>query len=178
MQLRFEARSISLANWIGAVVFIFSDKQKHLEKIIDTRTFGGTRSNKFHLPAPVSGQQIVRGKTLHDTIFINPRQIDLIECDDDRYICCPRMTDCLFCLWHDTVISRDHKHCDICNIRSSCSHFGKRLMPRRIDKRYLLSIFYDIVGTDVLCNSTAFTTDDINPYNRIEQRRFAMIDMP
>ncbi|MEY3680956.1 MAG: translation initiation factor, partial [Actinomycetota bacterium] len=54
---------------------------------------------------------------------------------------------------------------------------GERGVTRSVDERDVLAVLLDLIGTDVLSDSTGFARDHVGVANAVEQRRLTVIDV-
>ena len=63
---------------------------------------------------------------------------------------------------HHGVVGSDDDDGDIGNLSTTGTHGGKRLMTRSIKECYLASVLkLNVVCTDVLCDTTSLTCDNV-----------------
>ncbi len=81
----------------------------------------------------------------------------------------------------DAVVGGDHQHHDVGHLRTSGTHGGERLVTRGVDKGDLslfpVDLGPDLIGPDVLGDTTGLTTDDVRRPDRVEQFRLAVVNM-
>ena len=91
------------------------------------------------------------------------------------------MVDSLNGLRHHTIVSCDHKDCDVGKLGTAGTHSGERLMARGIKEgdfaRFALKIHRDLVCTDTLGDAAGLTCDDVGLADGIQQSGLTMIDM-
>ena len=88
------------------------------------------------------------------------------------------MRNGFFGLGHNSIVSRDNQNRNIGNISAACSHFSKCFVAWRIHKGYRAPIFFDLISTNLLRNPARLTRDDLGANQIVEQRCFAVIDVP
>src|SRR5690606_37653099 len=67
--------------------------------------------------------------------------------------------------------------CDIGGLRSTSTHGREGGVARSIDEGDLLSVLFDLIGSDVLCDTTGFTSNDIGVAECVKKRRLAVVDV-
>ena len=87
------------------------------------------------------------------------------------------MVDRFFRLRHDTVIRGDDEHDDVSHFCAARSHHRESLVAWRVEEDDLSSALLDVIRPDVLRNAARLAGGDIRFANRIEQRRFAVVDV-
>ena len=80
-------------------------------------------------------------------------------------------------LRHDTIISGNNQNYQIGDFGTAGTHCCKSLMTRCIQKNDLAFIRGNIVGSNVLGNSSGFIFGNIGFTDYIQQRCLTMIDM-
>ena len=125
--------------------------------------------------------QVVLGELLADLIWVCAFFINLVHCNNDRYISCLSVVERFDCLRHDAVICSNYEDCDISDLCTTCTHSGKRLVTWCIDKGDgtidASMIMVNLISTNVLCNSACFALEDFSLSNRIEQTCLTVIDV-
>ena len=87
------------------------------------------------------------------------------------------MADRLLGLRHHAVVGRHDQHGDVGHVGSASTHLGKGFVPRRIDKGDLAPVFRDLVGPDVLGDSTRLAGDHVGADDAVQQRSLSVVDM-
>ena len=87
------------------------------------------------------------------------------------------MVDRFFRLGHNAIISGDNKDNDVGNFGAARTHASERFVARRIDEHNGAFVDLHFVRANVLRDAARFATGHIRFANRIEQTRFAMIDV-
>ena len=118
------------------------------------------------------------GKILLNSIDICTRLINLVDRYDDRNVSCLGMADRLNCLRLNAIVSRNYKHCDVCNLCASSTHSRKRFVSRSVEEYNFLAVDLDLRSTDVLRYSSGLTGCNIGVTDSIEQRSLAVINVP
>jgi hypothetical protein len=80
-------------------------------------------------------------------------------------------------LGHHAVVGRDHEHDDVGDLSTAGAHLGERRVAGRVDEGDLLAVLLDLIGTDVLGDSTRFTGDHVRVANTVEQSRLTVVDV-
>ena len=95
-----------------------------------------------------------------------------------------RVVDRFNRLRHHSVIGSSNQHHNVGRLRSARTHARERFVTRRIQKHNLAAECRrrfigdgNLVGADVLRDATRFASGHIGRANRIEQCRFAMVDV-
>ena len=108
--------------------------QKSVKKFIDTLSCSGTCLHNFGVTTPFRWQQFIGSQLLKDSINICSWQIYLIDCNNNRDVCCTNMTNCFFCLRHDSIVSCNDKYCTVGYVRSPSPHLSESFVTRCINK--------------------------------------------
>ena len=85
------------------------------------------------------------------------------------------MMDGFFSLRHDAIVGCNHQNHNVGRLGTTCAHCRKRFVSRRIQKRNHAALGFNVIGTDMLSNSTGFTMSDAGLTNTVKQRRLAMV---
>ena len=88
------------------------------------------------------------------------------------------MRDRLFCLRHHTVISGNDNDRNVRCHGTTGTHLGKGGVTRCIDEGDLLTIFFDLVGTNMLGDPAGLFGGNFGGAYPVEQRGFTVIDVP
>ncbi len=87
------------------------------------------------------------------------------------------MVDGLQGLGHHPVVGGDNQNYKIGDFRAAGTHGSKRLMTGGIKKNNLAPICGNMVGADVLCNSTGFGFRYFGFADNIQQGGFTVVNM-
>ena len=87
------------------------------------------------------------------------------------------MVDRFYCLRHNTIICCYYKNSDICRTCSTHTHCCERLMSWSIQECDLLSVDFYNIRTNVLCDTTGLTVNNIGMTDRIQKRSFTMVNV-
>ena len=153
-------------------------EQDHLEEIIDSGAFDRRDWHGHRFPTPVFGRNVTLLHLRLDLLDVGALHVHLIDGDQERDLGVLRVFQRLVRLRHEAVIGRDHEHGDIGDIGSTGAHFRKRRVTRSVEESDLPIVKLDLVGTDVLRDSSRFTGGHVSFSDSIEQGRFTMVDVP
>ena len=78
------------------------------------------------------------------------------------------MIDSFARLRHNAVIGGDNNDRNVRYLSTARAHGGKCLVTWSIKEGDFLPIYFDLVGTDILCNATCFTSRDLGFANHVE----------
>ena len=88
------------------------------------------------------------------------------------------MVDGLLGLWHDTVVGSNDDDSDIGHLCTTGTHGCERFVTWSIKEGHLAAVFEcNMVGTNMLCDTTGLTCNDIGAADVVEQLSLTMIDM-
>ena len=107
------------------------------------------------------------GELLEHTIRICALSVNLVHCDNDWHLGRTSVSNCLDRLGHDTVICSDDENNNVCRLGTTGSHGGERLVARSINERQGMPVLFDLIGADVLGNSTGLTCNNIRIANLV-----------
>ena len=89
------------------------------------------------------------------------------------------MTNRFYRLRHNPVVRRNNQNNNVGNFRTAGAHLGKCRVPRRIDKRYALTVFQaNLIRTDMLRNPAGFMAGNVRRTQVVQQRRLAVVNVP
>ena len=173
----FQANSHGRTLRIGFVVVHFRNRQNRLKQFVHAFASDGARRHHFDVATPSTRSQSKLGHLGHDPIDVRTRQIALVGSHNDRHSCGFRMRNRFFGLRHDTVVGCNNEDSNVGNISSAGSHFRERLVAWRIDKGDRAAIFLDLIGSDLLRDSTRFARHNLGSDQIIEQRSLAVVNV-
>ena len=133
--------------------------------------------NENSAAAPILGNQLILGQLLLYSVYIGAGLIDLVDCNNNLYLCCLCMVNCLNGLGHNAVVCSNNQNCNICRLGAAHTHSGKCLMSRCIQESNLLSPYIYSISTDVLGNSSCLSGGYIALSDCIQKRGFTMVNM-
>ena len=87
------------------------------------------------------------------------------------------MVDGLNGLRHNTVVRCDNENRDICCLGTTHTHCRERLMTRCIEECDLLSVVFNNIGTDVLCDTACLSGGYICLADRVKKGSFTVVNM-
>ena len=137
-------------------------QEDFLEQLVHIEALLGGYLFALVFTSPVLRQDVHLGKLLVDLVRIGTRLVDLVDCEYHRDTCSLRVVDCLDCLGHDCIVCGDDDYGKVSELCSTGTHCGKRFMSRSVEEGYPLAVRQDdIVGSDVLGDSSGFACDDV-----------------
>ncbi len=90
-----------------------------------------------------------------------------------------RVVDGFLGLRHNRVVCRDHNDCDVRDLCTTGTHGRKGFVTRCIEEGHLTALRKgDVVGTDVLGNSTRLTGDDVRISDEVQQGCLSVVNVP
>ena len=177
-QVRFQARAHGVLVRVRLEFLQFGDDGELIEQFVDPLAGGGAGFDERRIAAHVVGQHAQAVKLLPRAVDVGAGHIDLVDGDDERNAGGLGMADRFFGLRHDAVVGGDHDDGDIGHLGAAGTHLRERLMARRIEERDRLAAVLDAPGADHLRDAPRLGGDDVAAANLVEQRRFAVIDVP
>ena len=129
------------------------------------------------IAAPLLGNEVILGELLLDALGICPRNVHLVDGNNDRDISCLRMVDAFNRLRHDAVIRCHNENCNIRYHRTAGTHRGECLMARRIQEGDRLAVDLNGIGTDCLRNAAGFSGGYVGIANIVQQGGLAVVYM-
>src|SRR5699024_2460027 len=107
--------------------------------------------------SPVFWNQFIFGQLLHHTLRTGGWFIHFIDSNDQWNFGSFSMVDRFNCLRHDTVVGSYNQYGNIRDLCSARAHACKRSVTWCIKKCDFLSLQFDLIGTNMLCNTTCFS---------------------
>ena len=87
------------------------------------------------------------------------------------------MMDCFTGLRHHAVIGSNNQNNNVGCLGTARPHGGERLVARGIKEGHHATLCFDVIGTNVLGNTTRFTGSHLGTSNIVKQRCLAMVDV-
>ena len=105
--------------------------------------------------APFLGHQLVLGQLLEHAVGVCAFLIDLVDCNNDRYVRSLCMVNRLDGLRHDAVVGCHDQNRNVSDLCAAGTHGRKRRMARGVEEGNGPAVYLYTVCTDVLGNTTA-----------------------
>ncbi len=118
------------------------------------------------------------GQLLPHAFRISARLVNLIDCHHHRDTGVTGMMYGLNGLRLNAVVRRHDQYYKIRCPRAAGAHRSKRLMAGGVQKSYHTFVDLDVIGADVLRDSTRLTTGHTCFANMVQQRGLSVIDVP
>ena len=80
-------------------------------------------------------------------------------------------------LWHNTIIRSYNQDSNICNRGTASTHRCKGRVSRGIKEGNLLTTLFNLVGTNVLCDTTCFTCSNTRITKSIKKGCFTVVNV-
>ncbi len=171
-------RTLGATLGIGLEVEHLGLQEHFLQQLVNAVTLLSRDLLALVLTAPVLDEDVHVGELLTDLIGVSTRLIHLVDSEYHRYAGRLGMVDRLDSLRHDGIVGRDDDDGYICHLGTTGTHSGKGRVTRRIEEGDMLAILeLDVVGTDVLGDTTGLTGDDVSVTDVVEQRGLTVIDV-
>ncbi len=129
------------------------------------------------IATPVFRHHFLSNQFILHPVRIGIFTINLVDCDDQRYFCRLGMHDRFLRLWHHAIIRGYDQDDDISDLSAPGTHGRKRRVTGRIEKSDHALIRFNVVGTDVLGNTTGFSIGHAGSADVVQQGGLAMINM-
>jgi hypothetical protein len=94
-------------------------------------------------------------------LWISVRKIQLIDGNEDWYFFLVDYFDDLESLLFDSFNSRNYEYDQISHLGASLSHVGEGFMTRCVNESYLLSMAFNMEGSNLLCDTSMLLFRDI-----------------
>ena len=147
----------------------FSLQEDSIQEIIDTNLLQSRYFAVQSLSTPFFRHETQIGELLLYSVRVCLREITLVDGYNDRNLCSFSMVDGFPCLRHDTVVCRNNKYYDICNLSSSGSHHTECSVTRSIQE-YDFTLIRNsyFISTYMLCNTTVLTSYNVCTSNGVK----------
>lgn len=177
VELGFEHDAVRRLIDRGLEVGDVRHEEDHLEKLFDSRALFRGDFARDDLTAVFLDQDVAVGELLLDAVGARIRLVDLVDGDDDRDARGLRVVDGFDGLRLDTVVRCNDEHHDVGDADAARSHECERFVAGGVEERDLAPALFDLVGADVLRDSAVLAADHVRCADRVEQRRFSVIDV-
>ncbi len=184
IQLGFQHRAARQTIGHRLQVLQVGNQADHFHQQIEVGLLLGGDIDEHRAAAPVFRHQAAIGQLLLHPLGQGIRLVDLVDRNDDRNVGRFGVIDGFQRLRHHAVVSRNHQHDDVRDLRSASTHAGKRFVTRRVEEDDLAPEGRRVgvgdrnfVGADVLRDAAGFAFSDVGRTNRVEQAGLAMIDV-
>ena len=129
------------------------------------------------LAAPLLRNNVVLSKLIFNVIWVSAFFIDFVYSNNQRYTSRFCVLDSFDCLWHYTIISSNNKYNDICRLSTTSTHSCEGCVSRSIKESDHTVISFNVVCTNVLCNTTSFSIGNMCATNVIQCRCFTVVNV-
>ena len=178
VELRFDHRTLRCTVWVRLELKNFRLKGDGLKQIIKALTCDGRNFDVLHFTGHFLNDHFVLQQIRAHLVWVSSGSVDLVDRDDHRHFGSFRVIDRLDRLRHDRVVGSDDQHHDIGHLRTARPHGRESRVARRIEEgQQLATIGFDLIGTDVLRDAPGFAGNDLGVTDRVEKRRFTMVNM-
>ena len=111
-------------------------------------------------------------------VWICCRFINLVYCKYNRNAGGRSVVYGLYGLRHNIIISGYNDNGNICDLGTTGTHSGERLVTWSIKECDMLSVLkLNVISTDVLCNTTSLTSNNVSLTNIVKQRCFTVVNV-
>ena len=163
---------------VGLEVHEVCLKENLVEKLVHIQALLGRDFLALELSAPILDENIHLGELLANLLRLCSRFVYLVDGEYHWYSGGLGMVDCLDCLRHHGIVSRNDDDCKVCQLCSTGTHGGEGLVSRCIEEGNLPAVAEDhIVGSDVLCDTSGLSCDYIGLADVVEQGSLAMVNV-
>ena len=178
VELCFDHRSDRATRRIGLELENVGLKQNLFEQLGDTGALLGRNLRVEGRTAKLLEDDLVLQQVLLHLGHVRRRQVDLVDRDNHRHTGALGVRNRLDRLRHDLVVSGDHQHHNVGDLRTTRTHGGERFVAWCVEERDgpLVGDLH-VIGADVLCDPTRFACDHVGFADVVEQRRLTMVDV-
>jgi len=178
VQRRFNHITNSFPVWIGLEFKQISFQQDFFQQFVDVQPLFGRNILRLVFATPIFHQEVHLSQCFLDFLRIGTGFVHLVDGKYDGYIGSRSVVDGLNGLRHHIVIGSYNDDGDISDTGSTGTHGSKRLVTRSIQECYFASTgHFNIIGTNVLGNTSSLTSNNVGLAYVVEQRRFTMVDV-
>ena len=141
--------------------------------------FAGLRGylDELHRAAPILRDHVERAQLVLDPLRVGRLQVHLVHRDNERNIGCLGVLNRFLRLRHHAIVRRHNQDHHVRGLGTPRPHGREGGMAGRVDERNLAVLGFDVVGADVLGDSTGLAGNDAGMANVVEERRLAVIDV-
>jgi len=177
----FDHGSAGGAVWVGLKVFHLSHQEQHFEKLVDVFALDGANRHHHHISTPFFSEEILLRELLLHPVCRGTFFVDLVDGYNNRHLCGPGVADRLKRLRTHTVVGGDDQDGNVGDFRPPRTHRGECGVARGVEEGELPCLVFvldfNLVSTDVLGDSTGFSSSHPCLSDRIEKARLAMVDV-
>ena len=128
--------------------------------------------------APVLDEDVHLRELLANLLRLCARLVYLVDGEHHRDACRLCVVYGLDCLWHDRVIGCDDNNREVGQLGTTCTHGCEGLMSRGVEEGNPASVMeYHVVCTDVLCDTSGLTCDDIGLSDVVEEGCLTVVNV-
>ena len=147
---------------VGLEVEHLGFEQHLLEKVFDTNTGLGRDVLRLVLTAPILYEEVHVGQLPLDLLGVGMGLINLVDGKHHRHACCLSVVDSLLGLGHHVVVGSHDDDGDVGHLGTTGTHGCKGLVTGSVKEGDATAILeLHVVGTDVLCDTTSLTGNDV-----------------
>ena len=178
VERRLDNRAGSLAVRVGLEFEHIGLKQNLFQQVVYTDTFLCRNLLTLVFSTPVFYEQVHGSERLLHFIGICARLIYLIDSKHHGHAGSLSMGDSLLGLGHHVVVGCNDDNGNVRNLCTTGTHGGKGLMAGSIEESNATTVLeLHVVCSDVLCDTSGFTRDDVTLAHPVEQRSLTVIHM-
>ena len=177
VQFSFDDRADGGTLGVGLELLQVRHEADHLEEFVQAQPGLGRNGDHRNVATVLLDHDTGLGQAVLDAVGVGVGLVDLVERDDDRYLCGARVVDRLQCLRHDAIVRRDHDHGDVRDLGTAGTHGGERLVARGVEEDDAAVVRDDFARADVLGDAAALAGRDLRGADCVEERRLAVVDV-
>ena len=179
VELRFDDRPFGRTIRIGLQFKQFGLQRNFLDQLVEAGLLERRHFDVLHVARHFLDDDFILQQRLTHLLRIGFGLVRFRDRDDHRHACGLGMVDRFDRLRLDAVIGGNNQHNNVGDVRATLAHVEERFVARRVEERDLLACLHlHLIGADMLGDPARFAAHHISAAQRIEQRGFAMIDMP
>ena len=134
------------------------------------KTLLGANFLTLVLSAPILNKEVHCSKFLTHAVGVGTWLVYFVNSKYHRYVSCLSVCDSLLCSRHHGIIGSNDNDSNVSNLCTTGTHGSKCLVSRSVEEGYLTTILkLNVVGTNVLCNTTCLTGNNVGLAYIVEQ---------
>ena len=146
-----------------------------LEQIVNTLTRFGRDGDERRFTAKFLGNHFLDHQLVFHALGVGVWLVDLVDGHHDRNPGRFGVLDGFLGLGHDAVIGRHHQNHNVSCFGTTRTHGGKCLVSRRIQEGDHAARRFDVVGANMLGNTTGFARGDFGAADVVQKRGLAVV---
>ena len=153
----------------------FGLKQNLLQQFVDAHTGLRGHRHKRRITAVLFRHHFLDHQLLLDAVRVGIGLVSLGDGHHDRHLGCLGVLDGFLGLGHDTVVRCHHQNHDVGGLGTAGTHGREGLVTGGIEERHHAAWGFDVVGANVLRDTTSFARRHLGAADVVQQRGLAVV---